>query len=76
LHFGEGMSDPTKKEIPINPPNVPTSIMLWRTAYMQSNILAGLTNDAVDKAKEENLKEDNKGASPSEIKRMKEATQQ
>jgi hypothetical protein len=64
------MSDPSKKEVPINPPNVPTAIMLWRAMYLQCNVIAnGSTGPD-----ENTLKIQNNDTNPSEIKRMKEAT--
>jgi hypothetical protein len=66
------MSDPTKREIPINPPNAPTAITLWRAMYMQCNLIASGSSGPDEKL----LKEQNKDVTPSEIKRMKEATKQ
>jgi hypothetical protein len=63
------MSDPTKKEVPINPPQR-NAIDLWRMYWMQCNLTAGLSSGPDEKV----LKDNNEGKSPSELKRMKEAT--
>jgi len=64
------MSDPSKKEVPINPPNVPTAIMLWKAMYLQCNVIVGGSIGPDENA----LKTQNNDVTPSEIKRMKEAT--
>lgn len=63
------MSDPSKKEVPINPPEH-KAIELWRAMYLQCNLIAG-TSVGPD---ENTLKIQNNDINPSEIKRMKEAT--
>jgi hypothetical protein len=72
LLFGEFMSeDRTRKPAQINPPNVPTSIMLWRAMWVQSNVVAGLSGGPDEKA----ITEQNNDKAPSELERMKKATE-
>lgn len=63
--------DPTRREIPINPPER-SSKELWYNLQYQCSVQAGLgagPNEAV-------LQENNDGKHPSEVNRMKQATQE
>lgn len=62
--------DPTKKEIPINPPNVPDSKTLWYTMNWQCSVAAGFSTGPDEKF----LMTQNDDKHPSETKRMKDAT--
>jgi hypothetical protein len=63
--------DPTKREVPINPP-VHSSKELWYTMNYQSSIQGGLGSGATP---EITLTEQNDNKHPSEVDRIKKATE-
>jgi len=63
------MSDPTKKEVPINPPEH-KSIELWYLMNFQCSVAAGWSSGPL----ELDLLDKKDSTHPSELKRMKEAT--
>jgi hypothetical protein len=62
--------DPTKKDIPINPPIVPDSKTLWYTMHFQCSVAAGFSSGPPELP----LMDANDGKHPSEKKRMEDAT--
>lgn len=62
--------DPTRREIPINPP-VHNSKELWHTLQYQCSIQAGFGSGPIPEA---TLQENNDGKHPSEVDRIKKAT--
>jgi len=69
MSFFENKRDPTRKEVPINPPDR-SSEDLWRAMNKQCSISAGLGVGPDEKE----LITQNNDQSPSEIKRIKEST--
>ena len=64
--------DKTRKPCPINPPNVPDSKTLWYTMNWQCSIAAGWSSGPDEKL----LTEQNADKKPSEVERMKKATEE
>lgn len=62
--------DPTKKDIPINPPHVPNSKELWYALQWQCSVAAGFSGGPI----EADLLDQKDNSHPSEIKRMKDVT--
>jgi hypothetical protein len=64
--------DPTRRDIPINPPEH-SSRELWSRLNFQCSIQAGLGKEVVP---EPTLMENNDGKHPSEVDRIKKVTQE
>jgi hypothetical protein len=63
--------DPTRRPVPINPPER-SSQELWASYNFQCNIAAGLSGGPIEK----DLTDQNNDKHPSEVERMKKATEE
>jgi hypothetical protein len=71
--FGENLNeDRSRKPVQINPPNVPDSKTLWYIMNYQCSVAAGWSSGPDEKA----LITQNDDKVPSEVERMKKATEE